>query len=43
MKIGISKGMGDTIKKILSFLGFKACDACEERRKKLNKALPYKE
>ena len=42
MKIDISEGVGDTIKKVLSFLGFKACDACEERRKKINKALPYK-
>ena len=42
MKISISKGMGDTIKKVLSFLGFKACDGCEERRKKFNKAFPYR-
>lgn len=38
---GLKKGLGDTIKTITNALGFTTCDACEERRKKLNKLFPY--
>lgn len=35
------EGFGDVVKKITNFLGIETCDACEERRKKLNDLFPY--
>ena len=36
-----SKGLGDTIQKVTKALKIPTCKKCEERRKKLNKILPY--
>lgn len=36
-----SFGLGDTIEKITSVLGIKKCEACEQKRKKLNKFFPW--
>jgi hypothetical protein len=41
MKLRVSKGMGDTLKKIFLFLGFKPCNGCKDRQKKLNEMVPY--
>ena len=34
-------GLGDVIKKVTNFIGIPTCDACEERRKKLNSMFPF--
>jgi hypothetical protein len=50
--LGKSRGLGDTVEKVLSVTGVKKvvnlirgtdepCLPCEERRKKLNEAVPY--
>jgi hypothetical protein len=36
-----SRGLGDTIKKITSAVGFKSCAGCKERAEKLNRMFPY--
>ena len=36
-----SKGLGDTIQKITKALKIPTCLKCDERRKQLNKAMPY--
>ncbi len=36
-----SQGLGDTVKKVLEKVGFQSCEACEKRRKWLNKHFPY--
>ncbi len=36
------KGMGDVIKRATDKMGIKPCNGCEERRKKLNKLIPFK-
>ena len=41
-----SKGLGDTIKKLIESTGIrksqKPCDGCKARQEKLNKLFPYK-
>ena len=41
-----SKGLGDTIKKLIESTGVrkskKPCDGCKARQEKLNKLFPYK-
>ena len=37
-----SKGLGDTIAKVTSKLGIKPCGACNKRKEKLNRLIPYK-
>ena len=50
--LGKSRGLGDTVEKVLSVTGVKKvvnlirgtdepCLSCEERRKKLNEVVPY--
>lgn len=44
----VSKGLGDTIHKAIVFIGIdkivgEKCAPCEERRKKLNELVPYKQ
>lgn len=34
-------GLGDVVKKVTEVLGIESCDACEERRKKLNEIFPF--
>lgn len=34
-------GAGDVVKKVTTALGIKPCTPCEERRKRLNKALAF--
>ena len=41
MILRIGKGLGDTIKRILLFLGFKPCSGCKDRQNKLNEMIPY--
>lgn len=35
------EGLGDVVKKVTNALGIETCDACEERRKKLNSMFPF--
>jgi len=35
------EGLGDVIKSVTNFFGIKSCEACEERRKKLNVIFPF--
>lgn len=37
-----SKGLGDTIKQITTWLGITQCEKCKERQVLLNKIFPYK-
>ncbi len=39
----MSKGLGDTIKKITEALKIPQCGACKRRQQKLNRLFPYKE
>lgn len=39
-----SKGLGDTIEKVLIYVsskGFGNCEGCKKRKEKLNKLFPY--
>lgn len=38
----VSKGVGDTIKKVTDTLGIKQCGGCKRRQALLNKMFPYK-
>ena len=37
----LSRGFGDTIKKLTGKLGIRPCGGCRKRQKTLNKILPY--
>jgi hypothetical protein len=37
----ISKGLGDTIKKVTDKMGIKQCGGCKKRQEKLNRLFPY--
>lgn len=37
-----SKGLGDTIAKLIRAVGIKPCGGCKKRQKLLNKLLPYR-
>jgi hypothetical protein len=37
-----SKGLGDTIAKITTRMGFKSCGGCKKRQAYLNEKFPYK-
>ncbi len=37
----MSKGLGDTIKKLTDIIGVKQCNSCKKRQKKLNNIFPY--
>lgn len=41
-KVAVSRGVGDTIKKVTDKLGIKQCGGCKARQKALNKMFPYK-
>ena len=41
--IGPSKGLGDTIAKVTTFLKMPPCGGCKERQETLNQMLPYGE
>jgi hypothetical protein len=36
-----SRGLGDTVAKAADFFGFKPCNGCKDRQRKLNKLVPY--
>jgi hypothetical protein len=36
-----SRGLGDTVKKVLEKVGFQSCESCEKRQRWLNKHFPY--
>lgn len=36
-----SRGLGDTIARVAKRLGIRHCEACEERRRRLNRIVPY--
>lgn len=38
----VSKGVGDTIKKVTDTLGIKQCGGCKRRQALLNQMFPYK-
>jgi len=38
----LSRGLGDTVKKITDKLGIKQCGKCKRRQELFNKAIPYK-
>lgn len=38
---GVSRGLGDTVAKIVKKTGIKPCGGCQKRRQKLNKAFAY--
>jgi hypothetical protein len=37
-----SRGLGDTIAKITSAVGIKACGGCKKRQARLNELVPYR-
>ena len=38
---GLARGLGDTVAKVAAAFGVKPCGGCQERRRKLNRLLPY--
>ena len=40
--IKVTKGLGDSIKKITDRMGIKQCGKCKQRQEFLNRIVPYK-
>lgn len=37
------KGLGDTVKRVTTAIGFKPCSPCQKRAEKLNRLVPYRQ